>query len=228
MLRTTSWLVCFESVTRIQGGWRRFKRIKGKKESEVFFIQPVFFEFNRRRDFLTTTEYYFHWRGGLLESPLAPRRVVSLSRFFSPLHPKTWSWLSQIPNLLNGWFRQQRQNCGHLKRMYRDGAGEYGEDTLLMCLVRNNEQKHFSSFQNQAFKLHFAIARRVSLRVVTDGKNLLLNPRITFTSAVLKNLLAWRYILPYCFSERTELKGNGTFESLFVTLPNYLLHISSS
>lgn len=77
MQRITSWLVCFESVTGIQGGWRRFKRIKGKKESEVFFILPVFFEFNIGRDFLT--EYYFHRQGQLLESPLAPRRVVSLS-----------------------------------------------------------------------------------------------------------------------------------------------------
>lgn len=164
----------------------------GGKDSrqQVLFILPVFFEFNRGRDFLTaTTGYYFHWRGQLLESPLAPRRAVSLSRHFFILHPKTWSWQSQMKNLLNGWFRQ---NCGPLKWMYRDSAEVHGEGTLLMGLVWNNGQIHISSFQNQTFKLYFAIASRLSLCAVTAIKNTFLNPRITFTSVVLKNPVAWR------------------------------------
>lgn len=87
--RITSWLVWISyrdsrRLREIQKNKKKWgERLKKKK---VFFILPVFFEFNKGRDILTaTTGYYFHWRGQLLESPLAPRRAFSLSRlFFSP------------------------------------------------------------------------------------------------------------------------------------------------
>lgn len=141
-----AWRPAWFVLNQLQGFQEATEESKKKKRGERLktagFLQPACLSSPSSPEGETfwqlPQDIIFTWPGQLLESPLAPRRAVSLSRlFFFVRPPKTWSRQSQIKNLLNGGSRQLWQNCGRVKRMCSDGTGVRGEDTLWMNCVRN-------------------------------------------------------------------------------------------